>query len=400
MKKILIINTTLNTGGAARIAKNLFEKVNENFEIYFAYGRGKKEDGKYYFKFGNKIETLLHVFLVRFFGLEGFGSYYSTKKLINFIKKEKFDLIHLHNLHGYYLNFFTLIRFIQRENISVIWTLHDEWATTWLPAYTADCGDCISCKQTCHNKNVYPKNYFPIFRGFMMREKVKLFSNNWNPKLVCPSEWLRSKINLSYLNKISVDVIYNGIDTNLFKPTLDKKKLRIKHKLPLDKKIVLFAAANFNDERKGISHIVNAAKKLKNKDYLFVGVGSGKIELCNNIEVMGYVKDKNKLAELYSLSDLFCFASSAETFLLTVAEALSCGVPVVGYEIPVVLEIFSGSVGLLVKKDDQSSLADSIDLLLENNQKRLEMGEEGRKIIVSKYSQDIFYKKYFDLYNK
>lgn len=397
MKKILIINTTSNTGGAARIAKDLFEKANKNFEIYFAYGRGKREDEKYYFKFGNKLETLLHVFLVRFFGLEGFGSYYSTKKLIKFLKKEKFDLIHLHNLHGYYLNFFTLIKFIQRENILVIWTLHDEWATTWLPAYLPDCNN-VSHEQKSDNKNIYPKNYLPIFKRFMAREKARLFLGNWNPLLICPSEWLKKRVISSYLNRYHVEVIYNGIDTNLFKPIQDKKTLRIKYGLPLDKKIVFFTAANFNDKRKGIPDIINAAKKLKDKNCLFVGAGGGKIESCDCVKLMGYIKDKSKLAELYSLSDLFCFASSAETFLLTVAEALSCGIPVVGYKIPIVEEIFGGHVGLLVEKDSKDLFADTIDLLLNNEEERLKMGEEGRKIIINKYSQDIFYEKYFNLY--
>src|ERR1035437_4414131 len=108
MKKVLIINTTFNKGGAARVARDLFENINSDFEMFFAYGRGKKISDNRTFYFGNKIEMFIHIFLVRFLGLEGFGSYFSIKKLINFIKKEKFDIVNLHNLHGYYVNFSSL----------------------------------------------------------------------------------------------------------------------------------------------------------------------------------------------------------------------------------------------------------------------------------------------------
>ena len=120
MKKVLIINTTLNKGGAARVAYDIFENLNSEFEIFFAYGRGAKNAGAKTFYFGNKLELLIHIFLVRFLGLEGYGSYFSTRKLIKFIKKENFDLINLHNLHGYYLNFFKLLNFLKKLDVPII----------------------------------------------------------------------------------------------------------------------------------------------------------------------------------------------------------------------------------------------------------------------------------------
>lgn len=396
MPKILIINTTPDKGGAARVALDLFKNLSGEFEMYFAYGRGGYVKSINYFKFGNKIEFLLHVFLVRFLGLEGFGTYFSTKKLIRYIKAKKFDLIHLHNLHGYYLNFFKLIKFLQAEGISVIWTLHDEWSTTWLPAYSSNSENKFSLKKI-NVLDIYPKNYFPFFRGFMEKNKDNIFTNNWSPLLVCPSEWLKSKISTSRLKKYKIEVIHNGIDVDIFKPLNDKNKLRLKYNLPLNKKIVFFAAANFNDKRKGVDDIISAAKRL-NGECLFVGVGSGIIEPVDNIINLGYISEKDRLADLYNLSDLFCFASSAETFLLTVAESLSCGTPVVGYRIPVVSEIFKNEIGLLVDFGNTDDFAKSIKDLLFNDQLRLEMGKNGRKLILENYSQEIFYKKYKDLY--
>lgn len=114
MKKILILNTTLTKGGAAKVAYQLFKGLQTDFQMHFAYGRQRQAADKNIFYFGNRFETLLHVLLVRFFGLEGFGSYFSTKKIIRYIEKEKIDIVNIHNLHGYYINFFQLFSFVKK----------------------------------------------------------------------------------------------------------------------------------------------------------------------------------------------------------------------------------------------------------------------------------------------
>lgn len=399
MKKTLIINTTLNKGGAARVAYDIFENLGSDFDISFAYGRGVKNTNNKTFYYGNKIEMFFHIFLVRFLGLEGFGSYFSTKKLINFIKKEKFDLINLHNLHGYHLNFFTLLDFLKTTNIPIIYSLHDEWPITWMPAHSLGCNHCKTGVGICHNNYSYPKNYFPIFQKYMFRKKKTAFLNQTNMTITCPSIWLKNNIVDSFLNKFDIKVIHNGIDTTLFIPSLDKSTLRTKHDLPLDKKIVLFSASNLKDKSKGIGHIIESAKLLKDKNYIFIGLGNGDIEGFENIKTTGYIYDKKILAEYYALSDVFCFASAAETFLLSAAEALSCGVPVAGYDIPVVRELVNESVGVLTKNDSKS-LSEEINNLLDDEDEMVMMGQTGRKLIESRYSKDLFYSNYLTLYNK
>ncbi len=400
MKKVLILNTTLNKGGAARVAHDLYESLGSDFEMFFAYGRGKKDSDSKTFYFGNRLEMFIHIFLVRFLGIEGFGSYFSTKKLIGFIKKEKFDLIHMHNLHGYCLDFFTLIHFLKQNKISVVWTLHDEWAVSPLSAYRLGCNHCTTGTGKCLNKNNYPKTYFPLMEKRMLNQKKKVFTHNWNPSLVCPSEWLGNQIRQSYLQNLHINVVNNGIDTNLFKPSTDKQLLRAKYNLPLDKRIILFIAANFEDKRKGVSYIVEAAEILQDKNYLFIGLGKGNLQESINIKNLGYVNDKIKLAEIYSLSDVFCFTSTAETFLLTVAEAFSCGIPVLGFDIPVVRELVRNGAGILTTENTSQSLAKEINTLLDNNSKLLEMGQNGRKLIEDNYSKEKFKAGYLKVYNE
>ena len=398
MKKVLIINTTLNKGGAARIAHNLFENLNSDFEMFFAYGREKNILKKNTFYFGNKLEVLIHVFLVRFLGLEGLGSYFSTRKLINYIKKEKFDLVNLHNLHGYYVNFSSLLYFLNKSKIPIIYSLHDEWSITWLPAHSLGCDHCKSGIGECINTYQYPKNYFPLFTKYMLKIKKKVFNDLSNLIIICPSNWLKESIQNSFLNKFKIQVINNGVDINIFKPILNKDELKIKYNLPLNKKIILFSASNLNDTSKGVSHIIDTAKILTNKNYLFVGLGKGNIQNSINLKTFGYIYNNKVLSEIYALSDIFCFTSTAETFLLSAAEALSCGIPVVGFDIPVVRELVSSRVGVLTMNNNKS-LSDEINHLINDKDRIIEMGKLGRELIVGNYSNKIFYKNYIDAYN-
>ena len=397
IKKILIINTVLNKGGAARVANDIFQNLNSNFDIYFAYGRGKRDKNGKTFYFGNKLETLIHIFLVRFLGLEGFGNFLSTRKLIKFIEKENFNVINIHNLHGYYLNFFKLLKYLKRKKNKIIYTLHDEWPITWLPAHSMECTHCKTGEGVCTNTYKYPKNFFPLFTKYMLNKKRSFFSNFKDMTIVCPSDWLAQKISESFLSSYKIKVINNSIDTNIFKPKKDKMLLRGELNLPKDKKIVLFTASQLNDKSKGIDYIIDASE-LVDDHVLFVGLGSGKIENCKNIVTKGYIHNKETLAKYYNASDLFCFASAAETFLLSAAEAMSCGVPVVGFDIEVVRELITRDVGLLTEKTSQA-LKNTIVSLLNNDNLRLEMGIKGKKLIENKYTKEIFYKKYTDLFN-
>jgi len=400
MNKILIINTTFKKGGAARVARDLFENSKNDFEVFFAYGRGGKEADKRTFKFGNRLEMLIQIFLIRFLGLEGWGCYFATRKLIKFIKRKKFDLIHLHNLHGYYVNFFTLIRFIQKQKIPVVWTVHDEWPITWLPAHSLGCEHCQTGIGQCCNTYSYPRNYLPLFAGYMLKKKKEVFSGDWHPVIICPSQWLQTNIKNSFLGKFEVKVINNGIDIDSFWPAGDKNRLREKFGLPLNKKIIIYSASNLNDKSKGIDYLLGAARQLLDKDYLFLCIGKGKLENSANVRTMGYIYDKLQYAEILATADLFCFTSVAETFLLAAAEALACGVPVVGFDIPVVREIISKDVGELVESSDQKALAQAIANLLDNEGERSAKGERGRQLIVNNYSQQLFFEKYYNLYNE
>ncbi|HBU06918.1 MAG TPA: hypothetical protein DEB09_02450 [Candidatus Magasanikbacteria bacterium] len=399
MKKVLIINTTFDQGGAATIAQDLFFSTNNNCEFYFAFGRGKKNNLPRVFCFGNWLETLFHICLVRFFGLEGFGNFFSTRKLINFIKREKFDLIHLHNLHGYYLNFSFFIKFLAKEKIRVIWTLHDEWAITWLSAHSMGCEHCQTLEGKCKNKYSYPKNYWPILAKYNLKRKKKIFSLDWSPIIISPAQWLTNNIRKSFLNKFEIRTITNGVDTNLFQPTSNRTALRVKYNLPIDKKIILFNIGDFKDKNKGMNYIIDLIKILDKNDYLFLGLGKGVFYAKENVRLVGYIKDKHILSDYLALSDVLCFTSLVETMPLTVLEALSCGLPVLGFDILALRDLINEKVGRLVPVDSGQLAKNMVDLL--NNEEILkDKGIDAREYILANYTKERFLSSYFKLYNE
>jgi putative colanic acid biosynthesis glycosyltransferase len=393
MKKILILNTTFDKGGAAGVARDLFYyfKNNPDFSVFFAYGRGKKKTESNTFKFGNSIESFIHIFLVRFLGLEGFGSYFSTRKLINFIEKEKFDLIHIHNLHGYYVNFFKLLEYLNKKNIKVIWTLHDEWILTWLPAHSMGCEHCKTLKGTCTNKYNYPKNYWPLFSNFMLGKKREILSYK-NITFVSPAVWLYNECKDEFKLTNSI-LIPNGIDSKIFIPSTNKEMLKEKYKLPKDKKIILFLASNFKDKNKGGKYIVSLADKLKEKNYLLCVLGSADLPKRINLLSFGYISNQKDLAEIYALSDVFCSLSSVETSPLSVLYAMSCSLPIVGFEIKALDELVSNN-GKLVDYGDEETLTNIICDIIENDSLLKDMGENSRKSILTNFEKENAYLLY------
>lgn len=398
IKKVLILNTVYEGGGAAQIARDLFFyfKKNKELAVFFAYGRGRQNSKANTFYFGNKIEFLIHLFLVRFLSLEGYGNYFSTLKLIKFIEKEKFDLIHLHNLHGYYLNFFKLLKYLNKKNIKVIWTLHDEWLFTWLPAHSMGCAHCKTLVGKCINHYNYPRNYWPLFSKFMLRNKRQILLFN-NITFICPADWLFKEAKDEF-RLTNCNLVANGVDSDIFSPVNNKNSLREKYNLPTDKKIILFLANNFKDKNKGGQYLLKLAKRLENEPYILGVIGLADLPKFNNLVSFGYISDRINLAEIYSLADLYCFLSAVETAPLSVLEAMSCGLAIVGFNIKALNDLVNEKNGRLVDYGNDEKLAEAICDIISDDLLLKTMGEHSRKIILDNFVQKNMYLLYEKIY--
>ena len=399
-----MINTEFNRGGAAQIARTLFQSLNRKsvFECHFAYGRGEKVDDERTIKFAYLPEVYFQGLLTRCLGLQGYGSWFSTRHLEKFIIKEKFNLIHLHNIHGYYLNL-NFINFLKKINVPVVWTLHDGWPITGRCAYWFECDKWKTGCKKCPDLVGYPKTYMNS-SGFMWEKKREYFSLEWTPVIVCPSQWLADRVKESYLKEYQVKVIPNAVDIEIFKPK-NKNTIHKELKISSKKKVILFVAVDLKDKRKGVKYFFESLKYVKAKNWMVVTVGKvindDKIKNVDiEIKQMGYTKDKNNISDIYNLADIFCISSLDDNFPTTVLEAMACGIPVAGFKVGGIPEQVTEDCGILVNSKDTEALGRALEKLLNDDELRKKFSENCKKRVLENYTIDKFTDNYIRLYDK
>ncbi len=389
---ILSINS-VPYGSTAKIMLGISEVLNEEGienMVSSGYSYHPIEMPKNYIMIGSAFSKALHILLSKITGLHGIFSYFSTLKLLRKIKKMGVDIIHLHNLHGWYINIPLLFKFIKKNNINVIWTLHDCWAFTGhCPHY--DMVGCEKWKTECRNcsqYNGYPKTYFDRSKK-MFSLKKKWFLGVRDLTIVTPSYWLAEQVNQSFLKDYPIKVINNGIDLSVFKP--QKSDFRVKYSLQ-DKKIILGISYDWT-EKKGIDVFLKLAEKLP-ENYKIVLVGTDK--KFDNILSIGVTQNVRELAEIYSASDLFVNPTREDTFPTVNIEALACGTPVLTFNTGGSAEIIDKCCGAVVPKNDIDAFFNKIieitqdkPLSSENCTKRAEEFEQKKK-----------FKEYLEIYKK
>jgi len=217
--RILIVNTVYKRGGGSGIAQTLHRELNrlDGWESLFAYGRGAKAREPGTIRFALQPEVYLHVALTRLTGLQGYGTWLSTKRLIRLIREWKPDVIHFHNIHDYYLNL-GIAKAVDRIGIPVVWTLHDAWSLSGRCGYFLDCGRWKTGCGRCPYPSEYPKTYFDS-SAWMWPRKRKLLGEVWKPVIVTPSKWLAALVTEACNGRCDVKVILPGKALLAQKPT-------------------------------------------------------------------------------------------------------------------------------------------------------------------------------------
>ena len=331
--KVLLIDVICKNGSTGDIVYNIYNYLNNKGDVAaVCYGRGDRIKEKNIYKFGIDIETYLHAFLTRVTGYTGCFSFFSTLRLIKYIKKFNPDVVHLHELHAYFVNLKPLINYLKRNNIRTVLTLHCEFA------YTGKCGHSVECEQwkTECKKCPHLKNYISTLwfdhTNYMFRQKKELFSNFQELVIVTPSNWIANRARQSFLKNHSISVISNGINSDIFKP-VNSSELRLNLGIGTNEKVVLALAPNIMSKAKGGPYVRTVAEKLfqSNIRFVFVGTENTAIVKESNCIYVGKISDKRLLAQYYSLADLFVICSERENYPTTCLEAQSCGTPVYGF---------------------------------------------------------------------
>jgi glycosyltransferase involved in cell wall biosynthesis len=357
MMSILQINSVCGIGSTGRIVTDLHKiLVLHGHQSTVAFGRDKANNCKQTIRIGNDIDNYLHVARTRLFDTHGFGSATATKALISKIRELNPDVIHLHNLHGYYLHIGLLFEYLKRAHKPVIWTLHDCWAFTGHCAYF-DFARCTRWKSGCNDcplKSEYPKSLLFNRSRWNFQQKKTVFSGVQRLTIVTPSKWLATLVKESFLQEYPVVLINNGIDLNVFKPT--PSDFRRRHKL--QDQFLFLGVASVWDERKGYRYFVDLVEQLRPDEKLvLVGVSERQIrQLPTGIIGVAKTNSTKELAEIYSAADLFVNPTLEDNFPTTNLEALACGTPVVTFDSGGSPECLDAGCGLVVERGDLPGL--------------------------------------------
>ena len=223
--RILQINTIYKFKSTGRTCAELEQFLVQNgHQCITAYGHGPKHGGNTY-RINTKFEYYLHNLLSRITGLEGYFSYFATRRLIRFIKKFSPDVIHLRSLHGHYLHLPLLFKWLAKSHIPVVLHLHDCWIFTGKCAHPLyhQCNKWLTSCQNCPAKKDYPVSYLLDRSHKMFEDKKRWFSKLDNVTVIGVSEWIAGEAKKSFLNRFPIKTVYNWIDDAKFYPRTDCK---------------------------------------------------------------------------------------------------------------------------------------------------------------------------------
>ena len=395
MPTILQLNCTSNWGSTGKIVEQIGQKAIEaGWECHVAFGRYSNPSVLNTTKVGNMFWTLEHYVENRLLDNEGLASRIPTKRFLKEVDKIRPDIVHLHNIHDHWINYRMLFKYLAEKRIPVVWTQHDQWATTGHCCYNLM--GCERWKTECHDCPL--SKWYSLDRSRQnFNLKKNLCEGLKSLTIVTVSEWLADIIRQSYLKERSIEVIRNGIDINLFKPIIADS---IGDKRYENKTILLGVAAPWS-ERKGLQDYI-ALSKILPPEYVIVLIGLDKeqIELLpDNMVGVGRIQNQTELAAYYSMADILLSLSTGETFGLTMAEAYGCGTPVIVYDNTAQPEIVTSETGRVVKTGDIEALAATIQELCATDFKK-HHSAACRQRAVEYFDKDKCFEKYVELYER
>ena len=363
-----MINVVCGIRSTGRICTDLATALEkQGHEVKIAYGRESvpEQFGKYAVKIGSKADVIIHGVKARLFDACGFGSREATKKFIEWVIKYDPDVIHLHNIHGYYINIEVLFEFLRTCGKRIIWTLHDCWAFTGHTAY-CDAMNCEKWENGCNHcpcKNEYPKTIVD-FSKRNWNKKKRIFCGIPNLTIISPSNWLQSLAKRSFLKEYKTIVINNGINTKVFY----HRESSFKEKNGIANKFMLLGVATTWDNMKGLDDYIKLADALDDRFItVLVGVSQKQMRMLSN-KMIGIERtnDIHELAEIYSAADLYVNLSHCENYPTVNIESLACGTPVLTYDVGGSAEIAKEYNGYTVKKGDISAVITTICSIADN----------------------------------
>lgn len=390
MPKLLIINITCNQGSTGKISEQVGLMMKERgWDVYYAHGARRANPSQLKtIPFSSVRGEYLHALKSLLFDADGLGSTSATRRLVGLIEEIKPDVIQIHNIHGYYLNYKVLFEYLNSSDIPVVVTLHDCWNFTGHCTHFVTAG-CEKWKSGCYDcplLNVPPKSFVDRSkRNFALKQN--LFLTNKNLHIVPVSYWLKGMVAQSFLKNKDIQVIQNGIDLNVFRPF---KRTNVN-------KFRILGVSNVWNKDKGIYDIYNLRKILPALEYEIILVGLTKQqidELPEGLTGITSTANQQELAKMYSDADVLINPTYADTFPTVNLEALACGTPVITYNTGGSPESLTPETGIVVKQGDVDAMADAIIHMKETPLS----SNACRAYALEHFDKDKCFEKYAELY--
>lgn len=384
--KLLQLNVTSNWGSTGKIAEGIgLAAMKRGWESYVAFGRYVNPGQSEAIKVGSQWDIYSHYAKSRFLNQEGLGSQKATKKLITQIKEISPDIIHLHNIHDHWLNYPLLFEFLKAINTPIVWTFHDCWAFTGWCGYF-DNLECHNWKNECRDCRFAPSG--KKRSSFNLQLKKTHFSGLGERLIIVPvSDWLKKLTQETFLSQYDIEVIHNGVNTDIFQPSSFNENYILGVALPWS-------------ERKGLKDFIQLRDILPEEiEIKLVGVTDKQIKsLPAGITGIKRTHNQKELAELYSGAITFVNPTHEDNFPTVNLEALACGTPVVTYNTGGSPEAIDSDTGIVVEKGDVNGLKDAVERITQSHTKYTV--EQCRERVVTNFNAERQFNRYIDLYER
>lgn len=396
--RVMQINTIYPHGSTGKIAKGIHDVCQtEGVTCITAcrYHEDKNQIPEDSIAVSSWWDCHIHNRLVKYTLLQGCFSYVRTAVFLRKVSAFNPSIIHLHNLHGSYINLPLLFRYIKTRNLPVVWTLHDCWPFTGQCPYfsIAKCDKWKTGCYHCSQSGGYLKNIVDNTR-LMYKLKKKWFTGIERMMLVTPSEWLAGLVRQSFMKEYKSRIINNGLDLTIFKPM----KSDFRQKYGIGDRLVILGVAFGWGYRKGLDVFCRLAEMLDER-YQIVLVGTDEEvdkQLPANIISIHRTNNQQELAQIYSAADVFANPTREEMFGMVNIEALACGTPVITFETGGSPEAIDETCGVVVPCDDVDAMEREIRRVCEEKL----FSKETCLVRAKCFDKNNKFREYVDLYEE
>ena len=393
--KVLQINANYGFGSTGLIVKDIGDVLQESgHEAYFAYQSTNQKIQTGY-KVGNVLDWKIHAIMCRIFGKQGYYSKIATRRLLNYISQLVPDIVHLHNLHSNYVNLNMLLKYLADKDIPTVITMHDCWYFTGKCFHYAD-SDCdrfqYGCGK-CKKKKSPPKSWMFDCSAKVWKDRKYFLHLIPRLKVIGCSNWICNEAKKSFLKDCDISCIYNGVDISIFR----ERETGLSSQLKEQDEILVMGMANKWFLPENIS-MITKVHSLENVKLMIVGCSEEQIstlsDMDENIIAIGYVKDRNELAEYYNAADVFVNLTHADTLPTVNMESICCGTPVITYDSCGSPELIDENSGMVIKEFNEEGVVNAI---LKMKKQKF---EECSGIGIKKFDKNQCYEKYVSVYTK